>query len=152
MLRLKCIAGAIVVTTLAALAAAPQAQEAPAPEAEEAPAEAQTGDQEPSAEQEASGGEASGDAEALVAAGEPLYLVNCRQCHGTKGTAGVPLAGNEKVYPEWTASVILTGPGYMPAFDEVLSDEQIAAIATYVASSWGNDFGMVTPEDVGSLR
>ena len=90
---------------------------------------------------------------AMIETGHTEYLKNCRPCHGSKGTAGVPLAGNEKVSggPDliWA---ILTGPGYMPEFAPALSNEQIAAIATYIENSWGNSNGLVTPDDVQSAR
>jgi mono/diheme cytochrome c family protein len=89
--------------------------------------------------------------EELIEEAEPLYLANCRMCHGTRGTAGVPLAGNERVFPEWVAGTMIRGPGYMPSFD-VLPDEEVAAIANFVANSWGNDFGLITPDDVAAMR
>lgn len=82
---------------------------------------------------------------------EPLYLAHCRMCHGTRGTAGVPLAGNERVFPEWVAGTMIRGPGYMPSFI-MLPDEEVAAIANFVANSWGNEFGVITPDDVAAMR
>ena len=89
-----------------------------------------------------------------VAAGQKLYLKNCRTCHGSKGTAGVPLAGNPKVQYDFGYLVwaIITGPGYMPEFGPALSDDEIAGIATFVLNSWGNSYGPVTAEDVHGLR
>lgn len=89
--------------------------------------------------------------EALLDEAEPLYIANCRMCHGTRGTAGVPLAGNERVFPEWVAATMIRGPGYMPSFD-VLPDEEVAAIANFVANSWGNNFGLITTDDVAAMR
>jgi mono/diheme cytochrome c family protein len=91
---------------------------------------------------------------AAVEAGRGLYLKNCRTCHGTKGSAGVPLAGNPKVSgdPGYLIWAILTGPGYMPEFGPVLSDADIAGISTFIMNSWGNDYGPVTAEDVNGLR
>ncbi len=91
---------------------------------------------------------------AAVEAGRGLYLKNCRTCHGSKGTAGVPLAGNPKVSadPGYLIWAIMTGPGYMPEFGPVLPDEDIAGIATFIMNSWGNDYGPVTAEDVHGLR
>ena len=43
-------------------------------------------------------------------------------------------------------------PLTMPAFDWKLTDEQIAAVATYVRSSWGNRGGPVSASDVADLR
>lgn len=91
---------------------------------------------------------------AAIEAGQKEYMKNCRTCHGSKGTAGVPLAKNPKVVgnPGYTVWAILTGPGYMPEFAPVLSNEQIAAIATFVEHSWGDSSGIVTPDDVQSSR
>jgi mono/diheme cytochrome c family protein len=89
-----------------------------------------------------------------IEAGQKLYMKNCRTCHGTKGTAGVPLAKNAKVQADYGYLVwaILTGPGYMPEFGPALSDDQISKIATYILNSWGNDYGIVTPQDVHDQR
>jgi len=97
---------------------------------------------------------ADGILAAEIEAGGKLYLKNCRTCHGTKGTAGVPLAKNAKVQADYGYLVwaILTGPGYMPEFGPALSDEQIARISTYILNSWGNDYGLVTPEEVRDQR
>lgn len=91
---------------------------------------------------------------AAIEAGGKEYLKNCRTCHGSKGTAGVPLAGNEKVEAgfDYLGWAIITGPGYMPEFGPALSDEQIALICTYILNSWGNAYGIVTPEDIAALR
>ncbi|MEJ1161719.1 c-type cytochrome [Prosthecomicrobium sp. N25] len=91
---------------------------------------------------------------AVVEAGRQLYLDNCRQCHGTRGTAGVPLAKNPRLAgdPGHLIWAILTGPGYMPEFAPVLSDEQIAAISTYIMNSWGNEYGPVTAQNVQGMR
>ncbi len=94
------------------------------------------------------------DLAAAVALGQQEYLKQCRACHGTKGTAGVPLATNEKVAagPDYLIWAILTGPGYMPEFGPVLSNEEIASIATFIENSWGNSYGIVTPDDVQAAR
>lgn len=102
--------------------------------------------------QEASS-EPAGEAEAQEVNGEALYLANCRMCHGNSGTAGTPLAGNEDLADAGhVARTIIIGPGYMTAFGDILSDQEIAAIATHVRTSWGNDFGPVTPEEVAAAR
>lgn len=97
---------------------------------------------------------ADSDLATVLSEGEKEYLKNCRTCHGTKGTAGVPLAGNEKVSGgfDYLAWAIITGPGYMPEFAEVLSDDQIAQISTYILNSWGNSYGIVTAEDINAIR
>jgi mono/diheme cytochrome c family protein len=42
--------------------------------------------------------------------------------------------------------------GAMPAQGALLSDYEIAAAATYVRGSWGNDDGMVLPDVVKAAR
>lgn len=85
--------------------------------------------------------------------GAALYKKNCRFCHGTKGTSGKRLAGNEMLADaEYVASVILTGPGYMTPFEEHLSDEEIALITTYVRNAWGHAYGPMQAADVAQLR
>jgi mono/diheme cytochrome c family protein len=80
-----------------------------------------------------------------------LYIDNCATCHqphGT-GTAGAvpPLRGNPAVTaldPYNVITVVLEGLpkggqyGVMPSFAGRLSDAQIADLANYVRTSWGN--------------
>jgi len=106
----------------------------------------------------------------ILAAGAAIYFDNCSACHVSDGS-GVPrffapLAGSGKVNAEDPTTVIravLEGarsvptqahpsPLTMPAFNWKLSDEQIAAVVTYVRSSWGNRAGAVSPGDVADLR
>lgn len=89
----------------------------------------------------------------MMAEGERLFFQNCRRCHGMRGTAGVPLSGNENIAdPSYIAAMIINGGGYMPALGEHLDDEQIALIATFARNSWGNAYGPVTPQDVKDMR
>lgn len=108
--------------------------------------------------------------EALMNAGAAIYFDNCSACHVSNGS-GVPrffapLAGSGKANnedPTTVIRVILEGaravptrvhptPLTMPAFDWKLNDEQIAAVATYVRSSWGNRGGAVSAGEVADLR
>jgi cytochrome c oxidase subunit 2 len=41
--------------------------------------------------------------------------------------------------------------GAMPPIGASWSDEQIAAVATYVRNTWGNKFGGVSPTQVKSV-
>lgn len=89
----------------------------------------------------------------MMSQGEELFYKNCRRCHGMRGTAGVPLKGNENIADAYfLTSMIINGRGYMPALGEHLSDEQIALIGTFARNSWGNAYGVVTPEDVKDMR
>lgn len=146
--RMRASLGCLCLAALIQAAAPAHAQDQAAPQA--AP---QTEGASPAAA-EAAPAPADPELAAAVEAGRPLYLKNCRTCHGSKGTAGVPLAGNPKVSadPGYLIWAIITGPGYMPEFGPVLSDADIAGITTFIMNSWGNDYGPVTAEDVGGLR
>jgi mono/diheme cytochrome c family protein len=43
-------------------------------------------------------------------------------------------------------------PYGMPPFRHSLSDSEVAAVATYVRSAWGNDAGAVMPLDAQKIR
>lgn len=87
-----------------------------------------------------------------LAAGKTLYVQNCAACHQAdgKGVADVfpNLAGNQSVWDgpaNNTIGIVLggmipwhaNGPA-MPAFGAILDDHQIAQIANYVRTAWGN--------------
>lgn len=102
--------------------------------------------------------------------GEQVYNAYCLTCHlpGGEGSEGVipPLAGSEWVTGDparilrillhgLSGPVLVMGIPYnsaMPPFGQVLSDDEIAAVATYVRSSWGNDASPITPEQVAAVR
>lgn len=97
--------------------------------------------------------------------GEKLYMTNCAACHQKAGTglAGAfpPLVGSPIVNdkdPKLMIQIILQGYdarseyAVMTAFANILSDEEIAAIATHERSSWGNDAPAVTAEEVKKIR
>lgn len=95
-----------------------------------------------------------------------LYVDNCIACHQDKGAgmAGTipPLAGNPAVLaagPGDVIRVVLTGIaatgkfGAMPAFAGALSDRDVADLANYVRSSWGNSAAPnATPDMVAGFR
>lgn len=105
-----------------------------------------------------------------VASGEVVYTVHCGTCHlpDGKGDAGlgVPLRDNAVIAAKDPASlinVILYGPDLPPPpfasnrttmkpFGKRLSDEDIAAVATYLRSSFGNNASAVTPDQVHQQR
>jgi mono/diheme cytochrome c family protein len=53
-------------------------------------------------------------------------------------------------YPPQTAGN--PRPYGMPPFAQVMSDEDIAAVVTYIRVSWGNTGQPVTPSEVNALR
>ncbi|MFG6462070.1 c-type cytochrome [Roseateles sp. DXS20W] len=107
---------------------------------------------------------------AAKADGAALFASLCAACHQANGQGlpGVfpPLAGSEWVSgKDSTASAIvlhgITGNlsvkgssynGAMPAFGGQLSDEQVAAVLTYVRSQWGNSAAAVSAETVAQVR
>jgi predicted lipoprotein with Yx(FWY)xxD motif/cytochrome c5 len=80
----------------------------------------------------------------------------CSSCHGDAGQgapAGPPLIGSRTVEsPRRLVSQIVSGGQFMPGFGSQLSDFQVAAVATYVRNSWGNDYGPISEEEVNELR
>ncbi len=108
--------------------------------------------------------------EQLMASGEKLYASNCASCHQANGQ-GLPgvfppiaasdwIAGNDKnahieaMLNGVRGEITVNGQKYngvMPGFAH-LTDLDLAAIATFERNSWGNDGGMVTPDEVKALR
>lgn len=102
--------------------------------------------------------------------GEQLYTMNCAACHQPSGT-GIPA-----VYPPLAGSPMATGGskravaiilnglqgpitvngmqynGPMQPWKAIMSDDKIAAIATYVRQAWGNKGTPVTTEQVKAAR
>jgi mono/diheme cytochrome c family protein len=106
----------------------------------------------------------------MLIAGDAIYRDSCSACHEANGM-GVPrmfppLAHNANVQstdPTTVIRVILRGartvptsarptPSAMPAFGWKLSDEQVAAVATYVRNHWGNAASAVSSDQVKALR
>lgn len=86
--------------------------------------------------------------------GARVFAQACAACHGEEGQGGFGpmLAGNDALDDDaFVIGRILRGNGGMPAFNG-LPDEEVAAIGTYIRSSWGNDFGPVSAEEVASQR
>lgn len=105
-------------------------------------------------EEDASVTEASNISD-VSALGAPKYAATCAVCHGPAGRSdnAAVLAGNTKLGDaDYVARSILHGFGYMPAFKDQLSDNDIAEISTFIRNSWGNDFGVLTTEEVEELR
>jgi len=123
----------------------------------------------------ASGGSASGtasgptDFDSMRKHGKEKYDAICAACHQASGQgvpgAFPPLAGSGSFYgdPQHHVHIIVHGQngeitvqgkkfnGAMPAHG-YLSDYDIASIATYERSAWGNDDGQVMPSDVAAVR
>ncbi|HEY2874215.1 MAG TPA: cytochrome c [Reyranella sp.] len=92
--------------------------------------------------------------------GEALYTNVCQACHmgngeGAVGAGRYPsLAKNPKLETDAGALyVILHGQGAMPPVGRLMTDEQVAAVVTYIRTHFGNDYKQpVTAEDVKKAR
>jgi mono/diheme cytochrome c family protein len=92
--------------------------------------------------------------------GEAVFKSICQGCHmpDAKGAVG---AG---AYPALAANPNLEAAGYplmlvvggrkaMPAFGNLLTDQQVADVVNYVRTSFGNRYSdAVTPDDVEQIR
>lgn len=93
--------------------------------------------------------------EALFARGQTLYAAHCAVCH-MAGGEGLPptfpaLRGDENLADlALIVSSIHEGRGAMPAFPQ-FGAEEIAALASYIRNTWGNEFGGVSAEEVAVL-
>jgi mono/diheme cytochrome c family protein len=91
--------------------------------------------------------------------GEEVYHQICQSCHmagalGATGAATIPaLAHNPRLAtPEFVVVTVLKGRGAMPWFDDMLDPAQIAAVATYVRTHFGNAYPVpVTVAQVKAL-
>jgi len=104
------------------------------------------------------------------AKGKLVYEASCQICHQPNGlgTAGQfpPLDGSEWVNGPVERLIRipligLSGPieikgqqwnAAMPAMGAALSDDDLAALLTYVRKAWSNKSGPVKPEDVKKVR
>jgi cytochrome c6 len=90
--------------------------------------------------------------------GAVVFKQNCAMCHqaagqGIRGSFPA-LAGNPFVQgdPRTVAQLLLNGRGGMPNFSEQLSHQQIAAVLTFVRSSWGNHAAPVSVTTVAAAQ
>lgn len=105
-----------------------------------------------------------------LARGRAVYENVCALCHNNDGT-GKPNQAPTFVGSEWVlgsparliriplsglAGVIMVkGERWelsMPAMGAALSDEDLAAVLTYMRQSWGNKATAITPEQVKAVR
>lgn len=102
--------------------------------------------------------------------GKAVFTARCSACHQVNGAGGgpyPPLAGNADVTSADTSNVILTvlngrsGPiqvngktfsGAMPAWKDRLSNDDVAAVLTYIRSAWTNKAAVVSPEQIALAR
>lgn len=113
---------------------------------------------------------ASGADQALMR-GKAVYEQICALCHGVDGLGkpgqAPPFAGSEWVLSDNVGHMIriplkgLNGPITvkgeqwnlaMPAMGAALSNEDLAAVLSYIRHSWDNNAGPITPEQVAAVR
>lgn len=95
---------------------------------------------------------------ALKGEGMVVYNRECAPCHGADGQgdgAGPPLnevaalSNKDLVIKRILAGAPETG---MDPYAKVLSDRQVAAVATFVRTAWENAHGVVLEADVKPVR
>jgi mono/diheme cytochrome c family protein len=112
----------------------------------------------------------SAETSLLVSFGKPIYDRECASCHGATGQGMPPqyppLAGNQSIqmasavnairmvlnggYPPGTVGNSM--PYGMPPFAQRLSDDEVAAVVTYIRTSWGNRGEPVSARQANELR
>jgi len=112
----------------------------------------------------------SAESNLLLALGKTIYDRQCASCHGTEGMGKPPhyppLAGNQSIqmssavnpirmvlnggYPPGTARNPM--PYGMPPFAQSLSDDEVAAVVTYIRTAWGNRGAAVSAREANALR
>jgi mono/diheme cytochrome c family protein len=112
----------------------------------------------------------SAESSLLLSLGKPIYDRQCASCHGVEGLGKPPhypsLSGNQSIqmssavnairmvlnggYPPGTAGNPM--PYGMPPFAQALSDDEIAAVVTYIRTSWGNRGAAVSARQANELR
>lgn len=96
----------------------------------------------------------------ISAEGRQVYEQICQSCHmadakggGGAGTGIPALAGNANLASKDSMiAPIVHGRGGMPWFTDMLSDEQIAAVATYVRGHFNDYQDPVTVADVARVK
>jgi mono/diheme cytochrome c family protein len=112
----------------------------------------------------------SAESSLLLSLGKRIYDRECASCHGAVGLGMPPhyppLAGNQSIqmvsavnairmvlnggYPPGTAENPM--PYGMPPFAQRLSDDEVAAVVTYIRTSWGNRGEPVSARQANELR
>lgn len=106
----------------------------------------------------------------LVSLGKTVYDAKCATCHGAQGEGKPPhwppLAGNQSIEMESAVNpirMVLNGgyppgtegnprPYGMPPFAGQLSDNEIAAVVSYIRTAWGNRGTAVSAREANQLR
>lgn len=106
----------------------------------------------------------------LLHFGQTVYETHCASCHASDGRGMAPhyppLAGNQSIQMESVVNpvrMVLNGgfppgtagnpmPYGMPPFAQTLSDDEVAAVVTYIRVAWGNRGSAVSARQANELR
>ena len=106
----------------------------------------------------------------LMTLGKTIYMAQCASCHGAQGKGAAPyyppLAGNQSIQMQSAVNpirMVLNGgyppgtaqnpqPYGMPPFAQNLTDDEVAAVVTYIRASWGNRGAAISARDANQLR
>jgi mono/diheme cytochrome c family protein len=117
-----------------------------------------------------SSGVTTSESSLLMTLGQTVYQARCASCHGSDGRGMPPdyppLAGNPSIQMESAVNpirMVLNGglppgtagnpePYGMPPFAQTLSDDEIAAVVTYIRAAWGNRGAAVSAGQANELR
>ena len=109
-------------------------------------------------------------APSVMETGRHVYVKQCAVCHGDEGKGRPPtyppLADNQSIVmasPVNAIRMVLNGgyppgtsknprPHGMPPFAQVLKDDDVAAVLTYIRVAWGNTGTPVSPQQANDLR
>lgn len=106
----------------------------------------------------------------LISLGKTVYDARCASCHGSQGEGKPPhwppLANNQSIEMESAVNAIrmVLNGGYppstegnprpygMPPFAGLLSDNEVAAVVSYIRTAWGNRGAPVSAREANELR
>jgi mono/diheme cytochrome c family protein len=106
----------------------------------------------------------------LMSFGQTVYATHCASCHATDGRGMPPdyppLASNPSIQMQSAVNpirMVLNGgfppgtagnpmPYGMPPFAQTLSDDEVAAVVTYIRAAWGNRGSPVSSRQANELR
>jgi mono/diheme cytochrome c family protein len=112
----------------------------------------------------------SSESSLLLTLGKSIYDRDCASCHGVQGLGKPPhyppLAGNQSIQMSSAVNAIrmvLNGgfppstggnpkPYGMPPFAQSMSDDEVAAVVTYIRTAWGNRGAAVSAREANMLR
>jgi mono/diheme cytochrome c family protein len=93
---------------------------------------------------------------AVAANGRQVYVdKGCQVCHGEMGYGGVGPGFHDNAFlalPDYLAARVLLGGGAMPSFAKRLSDDEIAAVVSYLRQRWHATPAAMTARDVAAIR